>query len=114
MSYAEAFDDLCTAVNAFEVNNRSNPLDIAFKNALIEALNSSEKNALDTLRDGELVIYGANGSETKISPEKDTGDKRTTEENEEFFRVAYGSISCTPAFESAIIREFFKKAGYSY
>ena len=114
MNYAAAFEEILTAVNAFNTDIRCHALDVAFKAALIEAVTSAENNAVDTLREGNLVIYRPDGSYYTVDRTKDTGDKRTTEENNEFFRVAYLSISVTSSFESIIVREFFKKAGYSY
>lgn len=114
MNYIAEFERLAVIVDEFDVNFKSNLLDIAFKDAISKVLENAEQNALDTLREGNLVIYREDGTTHKIAADKDTGAKRTEEETQEFFRIAYGSICCTYPFEIRVVRDFFTANGYKY
>lgn len=104
MNYVSEFARLVSEVTKFNENisRRSTDLDIDFSRAIVKVLNDAEGNAIDT--------FIETGRSDKI-----TGDSRTEEENEDFYRIAYGTIPSTPDFDtSAIIRFFFTTLGYKY
>lgn len=104
MNHAAEFARLVAEVTKFNANisMRSTDLDVDFSRAIVEVINGAEGNAVDT--------FIETGRADKI-----TGDSRTEEENEEFYRIAYGTIPSTPDFDtSEVIRFFFKTIGFVY
>ncbi len=60
------------------------------RNSVLYAIDSAEQNAMDTL------------------------GMWTAANNEEYFRIAYGSISSTTAFEDPQVKRWFLDHGYQY
>lgn len=104
MNYVSEFARLVSEVSAFSSNisYRSSNIDKLFSDSISSVLEIAEGNAIDT--------FIETGRSDKI-----TGDSRTEEENEDFYRIAYGSIASTPDFDTiAVIRFYFKTIGYKH
>ena len=88
----------------------------AIPETALAAIKGGFRNAVDTLKEGELKVFlnDTSCAYRSVPAKKDIADLDESE-REEFYRIAYGSISSTSEFDSYNeVREFLKALGYRY